>query len=140
MHVTGKSYVYEMSGMGRKMKCIFLCMTVSGLGLMGVPGLAGFISKWGLTSAAVESGNPLAYIGIVALLLSAILTAIYMLSITNRAFFPHDTLDYDTIADVHDPGWKMCLPIIVCAAATVVLGLFSAPLVEFFENIAFGNL
>ena len=46
MHVTGKSYVYEMSGMGRRMKCIFLCMTVSGLGLMGVPGLAGFISKW----------------------------------------------------------------------------------------------
>ena len=59
-HISNKEYVYEMSGMGRKMKCIFLCMTISGLGLMGVPGFAGFISKWSLTTAAVESGNALA--------------------------------------------------------------------------------
>lgn len=138
MHQTGKSYVYEMDGMGRRMPIVFGCMTISALGLMGVPGFAGFISKWNLANAAVESGNVLAYVGIAALLLSALLTAIYMLGIVTRAYFPKQGFDYNTIRDVKDPTWKMCLPLIVCAVGTVALGLFSEPLVQFLGDIAAG--
>lgn len=138
MHQTGKSHVYEMDGMGRKMKIVFSCFAVSGLGLMGVPGSAGFISKWNLTAAAVESGNALAYGGIACLLLSALLTAIYMLGVVSRAFFPSSDFDGKTIEDVKDPGWKMCVPLLVCAAATVLLGLFSEPLTAFFRDVALG--
>ena len=135
MHQTGMKYVYEMDGMGRKMKITFGCFAVSALGLMGVPGLAGFISKWNLTEAAVDSGNPLAYIGIVCLLLSALLTAIYMLGVVRRAFFPAAG---SAAAEARDPSWQMCLPLTVCAAATVLLGLFSAPLIDFFRAVAQG--
>lgn len=138
MHQTGKSFVYEMDGMGRRMKLVFGAFTVSALGLMGVPGLAGFISKWNLTEAAVNSGNPLAYLGVAGLMLSALLTAIYMLSIVRRAFFP--PADLEAPAAVTDPGWQMCLPLVLCAAATVVLGLFSAPLIDFFRAVALGTL
>lgn len=138
MHQTGKSYVYEMDGMGKRMPVVFGCFTVAGMGLMGVPGLAGFISKWNLTEAAVESENVLAYVGIVVLLISALLTAIYMMNITVRAFFPKQEFDYNTIATVKDPGWKMKLPLIVCAIGVVLLGLFSTPLVNFFQDIAAG--
>lgn len=138
MHQTGKSYVYEMDGMGRKMPVVFGCFTVAALGLMGVPGLAGFISKWNLATAAVDSGNALAYFGIVALLISALLTAIYMLNIVVRAFFPKREFDYATIAGVTDPGWQMKLPLIVCAIGTVLLGLASGPLIEFLRDIAAG--
>ena len=51
MHQTGKSYIYETDGIGKRMPVVFGCFTVSALGLMGVPGLAGFISKWNLTEA-----------------------------------------------------------------------------------------
>ena len=51
MQNTGRSHVYEMDGIGRKMPVVFGCFTISSLGLMGVPGLAGFISKWNLASA-----------------------------------------------------------------------------------------
>lgn len=138
MHQTGKSYVYEMDGMGRRMPIVFGCFTVSALGLMGVPGMAGFISKWNLANAAVESGNVLAYVGIAALLISALLTAIYMMSIVARAFFPRNNFDYQTIEKIKDPGWKMCLPLLVCAAGTIALGLFSGPLVQFFRDVASG--
>lgn len=138
MHQTGKSYVYEMDGMGRRMPIVFGCFTVSALGLMGVPGLAGFISKWNLTAAAVESGNKLAYAGIVCLLISALLTAIYMLNIVIRAFFPGCEFDYNTIKTVTDPGWKMCAPLIICAIGVIILGLSSTPLIRFFEDIAAG--
>ena len=138
MHQTGKKYIYEMDGMGKTMKIVFGTFAVSALGLMGVPGFAGFISKWNLTEAAVNSGNPLAYLGIVCLLLSALLTAIYMLSVVRRAFFP--TAEGICAETVTDPSWQMCLPLLVCAAATILLGLFSAPLVDFFRAVAQGTL
>ena len=136
MHQTGKKYVYEMDGMGRCMKITFGCFAVSSLGLMGVPGFAGFISKWNLTAAAVESGNVLAYVGVACLLLSALLTAIYMLSVVSRAFFP--SRREEALETVSDPSWQMCLPLLVCAAATVIFGFCSEPLVEFFRAIAWG--
>ena len=45
MHQTDKRYVHELNGLGYKMPCVFGIFTVSSLALMGVPGLAGFISK-----------------------------------------------------------------------------------------------
>lgn len=135
MHQTGKSHVYEMDGMGRSMKVVFGCFTVSALGLMGVPGFAGFISKWNLTAAAVESGNVLAYGGIACLLLSALLTAIYMLGVVVRAYFPKAGTPAKETAD---PGWRMCLPLLACAAGIVVFGLFAEPLINFFRDVSLG--
>lgn len=138
MHQTGKHYVHELDGMGRRMPWVFGIFTVSSLALMGVPGLAGFISKWNLAHAAVESGNVLSYFGIGCLLLSALLTAIYMLSIVLRAFFPADDFDYGRIKDVKDPNWKMRMPLFVFAVLIVGFGLFSAPIVSFFGKVAEG--
>ena len=135
MHQTGKSYVYEMDGMGKRMKVVFGCFTVSALGLMGVPGFAGFISKWNLTGAAVESGNPLAYGGIACLMVSALLTAIYMLNVVVRAFFPKQEV---AIAEAGDPGWRMCVPLLVCALGVILFGFFSEPLISFFRDVAAG--
>ena len=93
---------------------------IAALGLMGVPGLAGFVSKWNLAGAAVESGNVQAYFGIGCLLISALLTAIYMMSIVIRAFFPGRDFDDSAIASVKDPTWKMCLPLICFAASSAM--------------------
>ena len=138
MHQTGKKYIFDMDGLGWKMPIVFCTLTFSGLGLMGVPGLAGFVSKWNLAAAAVDSKNPVAYVGIVCLLISALLTAIYMVSIAMRAFFPPWGFDKEAIEGAEDPGWKMCLPIVVCAIGTLMLGLFSTPLIDFFREVAAG--
>ncbi len=138
IHQTEKQYVHELNGMGYKMPCTFGIFTLSALALMGVPGLAGFISKWNLASAAVESGNPVAYSGIACLLVSALLTAVYMLSIVVRAFFPGNDFDYDKLKDVKDPNWKMLLPLFVFTFFIVAFGLHSQPLVDFFADVAAG--
>lgn len=138
MQRTGKSHIYEMDGMGRKMPVVFGCFTVSALGLMGVPGLAGFISKWNLAGAAVESMNVQAYFGIACLLISALLTALYMMNAVIRAFLPKRDFDYGKLSGVSDPGWKMCLPLLAFSASILMLGIFSGPLVRFFRDIADG--
>lgn len=138
MHQTEKHYVHELDGMGRKMPLVFGIFTVSALALMGVPGLAGFISKWNLAFAAVESGNVLAYFGIGCLLLSALLTAIYMLTIVIRAFFPPVDFDGSRLEGVKDPNWKMIVPLAVFAVMIIAFGLCSAPIVGFFGAVAEG--
>lgn len=40
-----KHYIYEMDGFGRKMPWVYGAFTVSAIGMMGVPGGRGFISK-----------------------------------------------------------------------------------------------
>ena len=105
---------------------------------MGVPGLAGFMSKWNLAGAAVESGNPVSYFGIACLLISALLTAIYMLTIVVRAFFPGKNFDYSTLEGIKDPNWKMLLPLFVFTFFIVLFGVHSQPLVDFFYEVAAG--
>lgn len=136
IHMTGCNYIHQLDGMGRKMPMVFGVFALSGMALMGVPGLSGFIGKWYLVQAAVENAGPLAYAGIVALLISALLTAIYMMTIVVRAFFPGKDFNYDTIAQVKDPGWKMLLPLGVFAVAMVILGLSFNPIIEQLEAFA----
>lgn len=140
MHQTDRHYVHELDGLGYKMPCVFGIFTISALALMGVPGLSGFISKWNLAEAAVESGNPLAWGGIACLLVSALLTAIYMLSMMVRAFFPGKDFDYGMIADAKDPNWKMLLPLFVFTVFIIGFGLFSQPIVNFFSAVANGGV
>ena len=138
IYKTERHYVHELDGFGRKMPKVFGIFTVSALALMGVPGLCGFISKYNLAYAAVMSENPLAYVGVGALLISALLTAIYMLSIVMRAFFPAKAFDYNTIKDVEDPNWLMILPLALFVVAMIYFGLHSAPIVAIFTDVANG--
>lgn len=138
MHQTGRQYVHELDGMGCKMPCVFGVFTVSALALMGVPGLAGFISKWNLASAAVESGNGLAYGGIVCLLVSALLTAIYMFTIVIRAFFPGRNFEISSLEGIKDPNWKMLVPLFIFTAFIIFFGLYSGPVTRFLTDVAGG--
>jgi len=105
---------------------------------MGVPGLAGFISKWYLCKAAVQSGNILAYVGIGGLLVSALLTAIYMLTIVVRGFLPGENCDYSKVEGFSDPNWKMILPLTVFTVGVIIFGVYSEPFVAFFAKVAAG--
>lgn len=136
MYKTGRNYVHELDGFGRKMPKVFAIFTISAFALMGVPGLCGFVSKWSLAKAAIESGNLLAVAGVGALLISALLTAIYMLSIVVRAYFPGEGFDYEKIKDVEDPNWMMLVPLMVFVVVMFVFGLYSGPVMKLLHEIA----
>ena len=136
MYKTDRHYVHELNGLGRRMPKVFTIFTISGLALMGVPGLCGFISKWNLARAAVDSAEPLAYVGIGALMISALLTAIYMMSITVRAFFPGKDFDYSSIENAEDPNWLMIVPLFLFVAAIIYFGLNSPQILRALETVA----
>lgn len=135
IYQTGRNYVHELNGFGWKMPKVFVCFTVAAFALMGVPGLCGFVSKWNLCKAGVASENPLAYGGVAALMISALLTAIYMLTIVVRAFFPGRDFDCETISDVRDPNWLMILPLVVFVIVMFCFGLYSGPVIRFLQGL-----
>lgn len=131
----GKTYVYELEGMAKRMPKVCLIFTISALSLMGVPGLCGFMSKWQLAKAAIGSETAIGLIGLGALLVSALLTAIYMFQIILRVYFPVEEVKDNSKCD---PTWRMLIPLSLFAAAIVFFGLYSAPLITFFEKVAGG--
>lgn len=138
IYKTHCEYVDQLKGFGKKMPVTMFCFTVGSLALAGVPGLCGFISKWNLASAGIEAGFSFAYVGVAALMISAVLTAIYLFTIVTKAYFPGANFDYSTIKDVEDPNNYMKIPLLLLCAAMLIFGLYSGPLMTFFENVASG--
>ena len=123
MEKTGREYVHQLDGLGSQMPLTFGCFAIGALGLIGIPPFAGFVSKWNLLSAGLSAGTPLSYLGIAALLISALLTAIYCLTPLRRAFFPDKDADLTGLSQFSDPGWRMVLPIVVLAVGILITGL-----------------
>lgn len=138
IHQTGREYVYQMEGVGRRMPVVFTAFTISAFALIGVPPLGGFAGKWMICSAAVERGTPMAYLGIAALILSTLLTTLYMMTIVVRAYFPVGEVDAEALAKVHDPGRAMTVPLVLLAAAGIVLALYSNRLIDFLSLVGRG--
>ncbi|WP_304507281.1 complex I subunit 5 family protein [Anaerotignum sp.] len=139
LYKTHREYLYEVEGFGRLMPITFLSMALTGVSLVGVPPFAGFHSKWALATAAVQSGNPVAYIGIFALIISAVLTALYIFYIIVRAYFPRKK-EYPKgyYEHVSDPNYYMTVPLVVLTIITVVIGLFPSNLLSILEKVATG--
>ena len=115
------------------------CLAVSGMALSGIPPLAGFVGKWQIGTAATAA--PYGYMGLTALMISALLTVLYIFSILGIATMPGKGFDFKTAHQgVEDPNALMTIPMFVLAAAAILYGLYAGPAIRFFGQIAAGVL
>ena len=84
----GKEYLDEIDGLAGAMPVTFTCFAFASAALMGVPPLPGFFSKWAIGTAAAQVGGWMEIVGIGALMVSAFLTALYLMTIVCKAFVP----------------------------------------------------
>ncbi|TVR23958.1 MAG: monovalent cation/H+ antiporter subunit D family protein [Anaerolineaceae bacterium] len=118
----GVKKVSQMNGIGSRMPWTMAAFTVGALGMIGVPPVAGFISKWYLGTGAIAADVDWV---VLVLLGSSLLNAIYFLPILYRAWFlpqidewPHE-----------EPGpanWMLVAPPVVTAVAALLLGVFAS--------------
>ena len=120
------------------MPVTFICFTVSAFALTGIPPFSGFVSKWNLLSAAGEAGTPMAYIGAAAVLISALLTAMYMFTVCTRAWFPGKTDNTEAIAGVKETGIRMLIPMVILAVALLVTGIFAGQITDAIKSFTGG--
>jgi multicomponent Na+:H+ antiporter subunit D len=76
--------VSEMNGVGRRMPWSMAAFSVAAFGMIGVPPLAGFFTKWFLGLGALASGQGWV---VAVLVVSGALNAAYFLPILHRAWF-----------------------------------------------------
>lgn len=124
IYTTHKTNVSELDGIGKQMPITMWSFTLLSITLIGIPPTSAFLSKWHLAKGALLSGGDLlSLIGPIILLLSAMLTAAYLLSISINGFFRNVSEEGDAF-DKKEPCAVMLTPIIMLTALAIVYGIF----------------
>ena len=133
---TGKTRVDEYAGIGKHMSLTLWCYTFASLALIGIPPMSGFISKWYLAQGALQSQTGIfRFIGPAVLLISALLTAGYLLPVTMKGFLPGKDAVVEEKKERID---KMNAVLLILAAFTVLMGVWPNPLINYVGEIANG--
>ncbi len=121
----GVKKVSQMNGVGRAMPGTMAAFTLAALAMIGLPPLAGFVSKWYLATGGLEAGQG----WVIALLLgSSLLNAAYFLPMLHRAWFvePADAAPGGLAR--RRIGWMLAVPPIATASLVLIAGgLANAP-------------
>ncbi len=116
--------ISEMNGVGRRMPLTMTAFTIAALGMIGLPPVAGFVSKWYIGTGALEVG---AYWVLGVLAASSLLNAAYFLPVIYAAWFKPAQQEWpDKPADSRfEAHWMLLLPPVVTASLAMVVGLFA---------------
>lgn len=114
---TGKKYISEMAGIGKRMPVTMLAFFIGSLSVIGLPPTGGFFSKWYLLLGTLEADR---MVFLFVLLFSSLLNAAYFLPIVYRAFFSTraESMFSDEVKEA--PLWCL-VPLMVTASFSVVL-------------------
>ncbi|ANB02563.1 complex I subunit 5 family protein [Ectothiorhodospira sp. BSL-9] len=121
----GIKKVSQMNGVGLAMPGSMAAFTLAALGMIGLPPLAGFVSKWYLAAGGLQAGQG----WVIPLLLgSSLLNAAYFLPMIHRAWFrTPDTAPQQGLVR-RRIGWMLAAPPIATAALVLIAGgLANAP-------------
>lgn len=116
---TGLRAISKMNGLGRRMPWTFGAFGLASLTMIGMPPVAGFVSKWYLLGGAMGAGQ-LILVG--TLLLSTLLNAGYFVPIFYRAFFLKPDPGVD-LSQYKEAPWTMVAPLVATSAISVLLGV-----------------
>ncbi len=123
----GVNRVSEMNGIGRRMPGTTLAFSIAALGMIGIPPVAGFVSKWYLGLGAAEAG--VAAWVLPVLVASSLLNAAYFLPILYRAWFRPAPAAWPSERPSRgrfETAGALLWPPVVTAGLALAAGLFAA--------------
>ncbi len=111
----GSSAIEDMRGLGKRMPLTAAALVVAGLGLIGVPGTVGFVSKWVLVSAAIERQ----YFDVtILILLSSLLALVYVWRLVEVMYLSEPPVGAE---EVEAPA-RFLIPAWILVSASVYFG------------------
>jgi multicomponent Na+:H+ antiporter subunit D len=112
--------VRQLDGVGWVMPWTMGALSVAALGMIGLPPLAGFVSKWYLGLGALQGGQPWVVLVLVG---SSLLNAMYFLPLLYRAWFIPRV---DATATGVERPLGLIAPAVISAAVAAAAGLIAA--------------
>ena len=122
---TGKKYVSQLRGLGRRMPITMGAFMIGSLSVIGLPPLGGFTSKWYLALGALDRD---AMWVVVVLLISSLLNVFYLLPVAVTAFFRSDDSDEDE--EIQEAPWPCVIPLALTAVGCFALFFWSDSLLK----------
>ena len=136
IYKTHKTYVSELKGIGKEMPIVMWTFALAALSLIGIPPTSGFVSKWYLAQGGLlPQAGILGLVGVAVLMVSALLTAGYLMSIVVNGFFPGKDFDYASLQK-KEPNYLMTVPLVLLSIAVVGFGMMPAPLMQAIRSIS----
>tara|TARA_B100001123_G_scaffold436021_1_gene565591 strand:- start:4643 stop:6127 length:1485 start_codon:yes stop_codon:yes gene_type:complete len=125
---SGKKYVSQLRGLGRKMPFTMGAFLIGSLSVIGLPPLGGFISKWYLALGALDGGY---FWVVVVLLVSSMLNVFYLLPVAVTAFFrDRDEEEDEDGKGMKEAPWQCVIPLTCTALGCFGLFFFSDVLLQ----------
>ncbi len=120
----GIHQIRQMNGVGRRMPWTMAAFSIGALGMIGIPPIAGFVSKWYLGLGALEVGQEWV---LLVLFGSALLNAAYFLPLLWRGWF---AAPGDWHCDRWHQGrletqWMLLAPALFTALLSLLVGLLA---------------
>jgi len=120
----GVSRIDQLDGLGRRMPWVSVAFSVAALGMIGLPPIVGFISKWYLASGALAVGMPLV---LAVVITSALLNAAYFLPLIRRLWLTEGGALSDAAIEIGRlPRLALVCSALATALLTIVLGVMAA--------------
>jgi multicomponent Na+:H+ antiporter subunit D len=126
---THKRKLIDLDGIGFRMPITMIVFTIAALGMIGIPGISGFMSKIYLGLALIGDRHP---IFLSLILLSSFLNAIYYMPIIISSFLKEDVLVKNALQKDPIP-MTMLVPMIIIAIAMLVIGLYPQLIMDAIE-------
>lgn len=122
---SGNKYISKMSGLAKHMPITMTCFALAALGIIGLPPVCGWVSKWYLMQGYLISKKPLIA---AVFILSGILELGYFLPPIFLAFFRKEQegafhFHQDTTRLGSEAPATMWVPILIVAIASLIFGL-----------------
>jgi multicomponent Na+:H+ antiporter subunit D len=129
MYVTGKRRLNQFDGIGFRMPITMVIFAIAAAGMVGIPGVSGFMSKIYLGLALIGDRHPI-YLSLI--LLSSFLNAIYFMPILISAFLKESPEQKNQLQK--DPLPKtMVISMVFLAIAMLVVGYFPQTIMHIIE-------
>lgn len=128
--LTGKRDVKSLDGIGYEMPITMTVFTIGALGMIGIPGTSGFMSKWYLGLAVLDAGYPEL---IIVILLSSFLNALYYFPIVISAFLT-ERKEMPTLLGRETVPKSMRLSMAMIGLIILIIGLFPNVVMSIIEQ------
>jgi len=126
-----KKYISEMGGLGRTMPFTFGAFAVASLSMIGVPPVAGFVSKWYLLVGSMEAHQ----VGILLILIaSTVLNVAYFAPVTYKAFFGKRPAG-ETELGIKEAPLSMLIPLLMAVTISVIIGIYPNFMMQFVRMV-----
>lgn len=121
----GSDRLDDLVGSASRRPVATLAFGVAAVSLVGLPPTGGFVAKWYLLVASVETGQ---WWWVPVIVVGSLLSAVYLMRVVKRAFAP--PVDGLTLAPVRGLADAVALALALLA---LLLGLYPAPLLQLLE-------